>query len=81
MEAQYSEMISAYREADLNQRLDMFLAFPDLRSKFGLIDQEELLPETGRLLGWPDHAGLNKIRKIMGTKIRLLKRKLSTASA
>ena len=34
-------MLEEYRHADFNQRLNLYLQFPALRSKFMAIDQEE----------------------------------------
>ena len=38
----YAKITAEYRDADFNQRLHMYLQFPHLRSKFILIDRNDL---------------------------------------
>lgn len=41
------QIISEYREADFNRRLHLYLQYPHLRSKFILIDQNDLKMDVG----------------------------------
>ena len=38
----FNKMMAEYRDADFNQRLNMYLQFPGLRADFILIDQNDL---------------------------------------
>jgi hypothetical protein len=42
MIATHEKIIAEYRDADFNRRLHMYLQFPDLRSAFILMDQNDL---------------------------------------
>ncbi len=78
MDEQYREIVASYRAAEFNQRLDMFLAYPDLRSEFDLIDQKEPPPDSSALLQWSGPPLLSKIKKYIAATTELLKRKRST---
>ena len=41
----HDKLIAEYRDADFNRRLHIYLQFPHLRSKFILIDQNDLNTE------------------------------------
>ena len=42
MTQNHEKIIAEYRHADFNRRLHMYLQFPPLRSKFMIIDQDDL---------------------------------------
>ena len=42
MTASHDKIIADYRDADFNLRLHMYLQFPHMRSKFILMDQNDL---------------------------------------
>lgn len=42
MTENFNKIIAAYRSADFNQRLNMYLQFPGLRSDFIIIDKNDL---------------------------------------
>ncbi len=76
MDEQYGEFIAKYRQAELDQRLDMFLACPDLRPEFGLIDQKEARKDSSALLQWSTPSWKTKFEKVTGATIKLLKSKI-----
>lgn len=81
MDEHYREIIAHYREAAFNHRLDLFLAYRDLRSEFDLIDQKEPPPDSSALLQWSSPRLLAKIKKFVAATTELLKRKRSTVQA
>jgi hypothetical protein len=42
MTEDFNKIMTAYRDADFNQRLNMYLQYPRLRSDFFQIDQNDL---------------------------------------
>ena len=46
MTKNFSKITAEYRGADFNQRLNMYLQYPRLRSDFILIDQKDIKTET-----------------------------------
>lgn len=42
MAQNYHDITATYREADFNERLNMYLQYPQLRSNFILIDRNDL---------------------------------------
>ena len=46
MFANYERLIAEYKGADFNQRLNLYLQYPRLRSEFILIDQNEINSKT-----------------------------------
>ena len=46
MTGYHDQIIAEYRDADFNRRLHMYLQFPQLRSRFIIIDRGNLNPES-----------------------------------
>ena len=54
------KMLAKYRDADLNQRLHMYLQLRDLRSDFMLIQQNEVNTNSSTVVKIPDQYSEDK---------------------
>lgn len=71
--------ICEYRKADFNQRLHMYLQYPQLRSEFILIDQDEL--NTAAPLKSRRHSLTIQMNDILASVSACVKRIFGFASA
>ena len=81
MNESYHDITAKYREADFNNRLNMYLQYPQLRSDFIRIDRKDL--ETDLFAGLKSHQkiALAQISMVLGLVTTLTKKIFSIASA
>jgi hypothetical protein len=81
MTESHDKIIAEYRDADFNRRLHMYLQFPRLRSKFILMDQNDLNTDlsAGFKLGRNSLAA--QMSMVLGSAAGCVKKLFGMASA
>ena len=81
MAENFKKIISEYRDADFNQRLNMYLQFPGFRSDFILIDQYDLKTDLSSGFKLRRKLPLTQMSMVLSLVANFAKKILGIASA
>ena len=81
MTQNYHDITATYREADFNQRLNMYLQYPQLRPNFIRIDKKDLETDLSAGLKSRPKMPLAQISMVLSLVAALAKKILGTTSA
>ena len=81
MTENYDKITAEYRDADFNHRLSLYLQYPQLRSDFILIDQNDLTSDLSTGSRLRENFPLAQISMVLGLVAGSAKKIFGTATA
>jgi hypothetical protein len=81
MTKNFNKIIAEYRSADFNQRLNMYLQFPGLRSDFIIIDQNDLKTDISAGFKLRKKLPLNQMSMVLSLVANCARKIFGIASA
>lgn len=81
MTENYDKIIAEYRDADFDHRLSLYLQYPQLRSDFILIDQNDLTSDLSTGSRLRENFPLAQISMVLGLVAGSAKKFIGIASA
>ena len=71
--------LAQYQQADFNERLNLYLQYPALRSQFMAIDQDEVNNRIQLHNGWLQHPLTTRLTVLLSTSVGCVRRRLAPA--
>jgi hypothetical protein len=81
MTENYDKITAEYRDADFNHRLSLYLQYPQLRSDFILIDQNDLTSDLSTGSRLRENFSIAQISMVLGLVAGSAKKFIGIASA
>jgi hypothetical protein len=80
MTQNHDQIIAEYRDADFNRRLHIYLQFPHLRSKFIVMDQNDLNVDLSAGFKWPRYSLADQLSAVFCSAGGCVKKLLGIAA-